>query len=238
MKRNHSRSPNTPSPVLLPSAVLACALAAWIGVEGGVKYGDAVPGVVNGADLARLKRALDLDRFSVIAAVRLGAEEGREAVIAEPLDGRTLALVKEACARGGFCPDRLGFVASRVRILLLHDNEVLTALVVDQEIRGSRGRLVDLREVGTRGRIIGWSGWPEAEADHVALALTPIVETPGGRARAGSGGPLRIQWNEATGRFQLLECEAGEGDDASGAGGGAGDERAEPECRFEDEAGG
>jgi len=225
------RSPSLPSSALLPPALLVCLLAAWFTARAGVKFGDAVPGVIKGADLARIKRALDLDRFSVIAAVRKETEEGREAVIAEALDARALALVKEACARGGFCPDRLGFIAVRVRIVLLRDNEVLTALLVDQEIRGSRGRLVDLRDVGTRGRIIGWSGWPEAAENHVALALTPIIETPGGRARAGSDGPLRVGWNEAVGRFQILACAGDEGGGADGEGAG-------PECRFEDEAGG
>ncbi len=199
---------------------------------GGVRLGDAVPGVIKGADLERIRRQLDLDRFSVIAAVWLGAGEGREAIVVEPLDDAALGKIKEACKRGGFCPDRLGFVGSRVRIVKLQNNDVLPVIVADREIRGSKGRLLDLAEVTTRGRPAGWSGWAEAAFGHVALVLTPIVERPDGRLRAGADEPLRVQWNEEVERFQLYSCRAGEG---SGAGQGA--DAGETGCQFMDEIG-
>ncbi len=183
-----------------------------------VKFGDAVPGVIKGTDLERIKRQLDLERFSVVAAARLGAEEGREAVVVEPLDDATLARVDESCRKGGFCPGRFDFVGSRLRIILLEDNDVLTVLTVDREARGPKGRLFDLPSLmaepaGSPGRkgepeVLGWSGWAEAASEHVALALTPIVAWTGGRVAAGLAVPLRIQWNDGAWRFQFYECVA------------------------------
>lgn len=228
--------------------LLACALPGAPAVEAGVKFGDAVPGVIRGADLARIRRALDLDRFSVVAAVRIGAEEGREAVLAEALDDATLARIEEACGRGGFCPDRSGFVASRVRVVLLLGDEVATLLLADREIRAARGRVVDLREVVAKGRVVGWSGRPEAASGHVALALTPIVQGADGRVRSGTEAPLRIRWNDAAARFQIYACDDdavggdAEGDGAEGDGaesdGGEDGANGEPGCRFEEEPGG
>jgi len=207
-------------------ALLAALLATFLSPDrdaAAVRLGDAVPGVIKGTDLERIKRRLDLDRFSVIAAVWLGAGEGREAILVEPLAEKPLAMVKEGCAKGTYCPDRFGFVASRVKIVLLQGDEVLPVLVVDREARGPRGRLFSMNEVGERGALFGWSGWAEAADGHVALVLTPIVEGPNGRARAGSEAPFRIRWNEGAGRFQLYECTA-DGEDES-------------TCAFRDETG-
>jgi len=207
-------------------ALLAVLLATFLSPDrgaAGVRLGDAVPGVIKGSDLERIKRRLDLERFSVIAAVWLGAGEGREAIVVEPLAEKPLALVKEGCAKGAYCPDRFGFVASRVRIVLLQGDEVLPVLVVDREARGPTGRLFSMNEIGERGAPFGWSGWAEAADGHVALVLTPIVEGPNGRARAGSDAPFRVRWNEGAGRFQLFECTA--------------DGEAGTTCAFRDETG-
>jgi hypothetical protein len=172
----------------------------------GVRYGDAVPGIIKKSDLERIRRQLDLERFSVIAAVWLGAVDGREAIIAEPLSDETLAKVKGACEGGGFCPDPVGFVASRVRVVLLRDNLIEPVLRIDQEARGAHGRLFDLGELGTEGTLLGWNGYAEAFAGHVALALTPITERADGRVGAGADPPFLIRWNEDAGRFQLYDC--------------------------------
>jgi hypothetical protein len=180
------------------------------GVGAGAKYGDAVPGVVRPSDLERIKRVLALDRFSIIAAVRLGVEEGREAIVAEPLSDETLKRVKEACDSGGFCPDPVGFVASRVRIVLLQDKDVETVIVVQTQARGPRGRLADLRGLGVAGEILGWNGRPDASDGHIALSLTPITGNEGGKVAAGLDPPLLIRFNPKTGRFQVFDCVAGD----------------------------
>jgi hypothetical protein len=211
-------------------AAVACALISTP-AAGAVRLGDAVPGVIKGGDLERIRRQLSLDRFSVIAAVWLSVGEGREAIIVEPIDDAALAKIKEACTKGGFCPDRLGFVASRVRIVRLQNNDVLPVILADKEIRGSNGALLDLAPLTTRGHLAGWSGWAEAAFGHVALALTPILERPDGRLRPATDDPLRIQWNEETGRFQHYVCRTSE--DAA-----AGPEAAtETICEFEGESG-
>src|SRR5882724_760758 len=218
MRMESSRPPR-----FVSTAALALLIA--FGADGlaaaAVRLGDAVPGVIKKSDLARIKRQLDLEHFSVVAAVWLGATEGREAILVEPLADADLAKVAESCRTGPFCPDRLGFVASRVRIVLLQDNEVETILVVDQEIHAARGRLLDLKEIKARGAWFGWGGWAEAEAGHVALALMPVIESPDGQLHGASEAPVRIQWNEKAGRFQYLMCE----EDLPGA----------PPCRFADE---
>lgn len=176
----------------------------------GVKYGDAVPGVIRPSDLERIKRVLHLDRFSVIAAVRLGAEEGREAVIAEPLPDETLAKIKTVCEAGGFCPDPVGFVGSRVRIVLLQDKDVAPLLMIDQEVRGAGQELVDLRAVGVAGEVLGWSGRAETANGHVGLSLTPIIGAADGGAGAGLDPPLLFRWNPKRDRFQFYDCVAGD----------------------------
>lgn len=172
----------------------------------GVRYGDAVPGIIKKSDLDRIRRQLDLERFSVIAAVWLGAVDGREAIVAEPLSDETLAKVTAACEGGGFCPDPVGFVATRVRVVLLRDGLIEPVLRIDQEAHGARGRLFDLRRLGTEGRLLGWNGYAEAHAGHVALALTPITERDDGRVGAGADPPFLIRWNDKVERFQLYDC--------------------------------
>ncbi len=195
-------------PTLLPILVLA-ALGSPA-VRAGVIYGDAIPGVIRPSDLERIKRVLHLDRFSVIAAVRLGAEEGREAVIAEPLPEGSLQKVTRACEAGGFCPDPLGFVGVRVSIVLLQDADVVPVVTIGKEIRGAARILVDLRQLGVAGGILGWNGRAEAANGHVALRLTPITETPEDRTEAGLEPPLSIRWNPRRDRFQLFGCVSGE----------------------------
>ena len=185
-------------------AVLAHGLAA-----AGVKYGDAVPGVIHPSDFERIKLTLRLDRFSIIAAVRLGAAEGREVIIAEPLSDETLKRVKDACEAGGFCPDPVGFVASRVHIVLLQDKDVETVVTVQTEPRGARGRLVDLRDLGVEGEILGWNGRAEASDGHVALSLTPITAAGEGGVAAGLNPPLLLRYNVKASRFQVFDCVAG-----------------------------
>ncbi len=193
----------------------------------GVRLGDAVPGVIKGADLERIKRQLDLDRFSVVAAVWLGATEGREAVVVEPLPDAAIARIKESCSRGAFCPDRFGFVGSRIRIVLLQNNDVLTSVTIDRQARGARGVLFDPLEfeggpaagdpaarigagdgaaAGSAPEFVGWSGWAEGVSGHVALVLTPIVGRTRGRLAAAGGSPFRIRWNEGNGHFERYDC--------------------------------
>jgi len=186
-------------------AVLALGLAA-----AGVKYGDAVPGVIHPSDFERIKLALRLERFSIIAAVRLGAAEGREAIIAEPLSEETLKKVKDACEAGGFCPDPVGFVASRVRVVLLQDKDVETVVTVQGDPRGARGRLVDLRDLGVAGEVLGWNGRADASDGHVALSLTPITAGGEGRVAAGLNPPLLLRFNVKRDRFQVFDCVAGD----------------------------
>ena len=211
-----------PAVILLLATALLTALAP-VPVAAGVRYGDAVPGVIRPSDLERIKRVLRLDRFSVIAAVRLGAEDGREAIITEPLSDETLTKVKDACEGGGFCPDPVGFVASRVLIVLLRDEDVETVVMVQSEARGPRGRLIDLRDLGVEGEILGWNGRADAADGHVALSLTPITTTPTGKLGAGLDPPLLIRFNSKRDRFQVYDCVVGDGGVAI--------------CEFEDEAG-
>ena len=175
-----------------------------------VRYGDAVPGIIRGSDLERIRRQLHVDRFSIIAAVHLGATEGREAVLAEPLPDPVLARIKEACEGGGFCPDPVGFVASRIRIILLHDQDVVPVVTIDTEIRSGRGRLLDLEANGLEGTILGWNGRADAEAGHVALTLTPITRRSDGRVGAGADPPFMVQWNGPAGQFQFYDCTVGD----------------------------
>lgn len=198
-----------PAVILLLATALLTALAP-VPVAAGVRYGDAVPGVIRPSDLERIKRVLRLDRFSVIAAVRLGAEDGREAIITEPLSDETLTKVKDACEAGGFCPDPVGFVATRVLIVVLRDKDVETMVTVQKDARGGRGRLVDLRGLGVEGEILGWNGRADASEGHVALSLTPITGTANGGAGAGLDPPLLIRFNPKTERFQLYDCMAGD----------------------------
>jgi len=207
---------------LLSLIVLAGLEPAAVGA--GVKYGDAVPGVIRPSDLERIKRVLRLDRFSVIAAVRLGVEEGREVVIAEPLPDEALAKVKTACEAGGFCPDPVGFVGARIRIVLLHDKDVVPLVTAEHEVRAAGGRLVDLGALGVTGEVLGWNGRAEAANGHVGLGLTPITGTAGGGAGAGLDLPLLIRWNPKRDRFQFFDCVVG--DDGT------------TRCDFQDEVGG
>jgi hypothetical protein len=191
-----------------PILVLLASTAA----DPGVKYGDAVPAVIRRSDLERIERVLHLARFSVIAAVRLGAEEGREVVIAEPLTDEALAKVKAACEAGGFCPDPVGFVASRVRIVVLDGPDIVPVVTIEREARCRGRRLVDLEGLGIEGEILGWNGRAEAANGHVALGLTPITETGDGRTGAGLEPPLLIRWNPDRNRFQIYDCVRAEGD--------------------------
>jgi hypothetical protein len=198
-----------------PALLAALALASFVapspcGLTAGVTYGDSVPGIIRPSDLGRIKLALHLDRFSVISAMRLGAEDGREVIVVEPLPDTILGKVKHACDGGGFCPDPDGFVASRVRIVLLLDRDVTTLVVVQKEALGPRGRLVDLRELGVAGDILGWSGRPDSADGHVALSLTPITGIEGEGVGAGLDPPLLIRFNPPAGRFQVYDCMAGE----------------------------
>jgi hypothetical protein len=209
---------------IVPSIALVLLTAPASGrLTAGVKYGDSVTAIVRPSDLERIKHVLRLDRFSIISAIWLGAEEGREAIIAEPLSDETLKRVKEACDGGGFCPDPVGFVASRVRMVLLHDRDVETLVVVQTEARSARGRLVDLRDLGVAGEILGWNGRSDATDGHLALSLTPIIEDEGGAPAVGLDPPLLIRFNPRGGRFQVFDCVAGDGEG--------------PDCAFLDEPG-
>ncbi len=173
---------------------------------GGVRFGDAVPAIVKPSDLERIRRELNLKRFSVIAAVLLGATEGRELLVAEPLPDAALGRIVEACEAGGFCPDPVGFLAGRVRIVLLRGTAVDTVLVADDAIRDRTGPLFDLADYGTPGNPIGWSGRAEEAGGHVAVALTPITVDGDGRPGAGADPPFNIRWDDRTRRFGLYEC--------------------------------
>jgi len=209
-------------PMLVPLVVLAALGSS--AARAGVIYGDAVPGVIRPSDLDRIRRVLHLDRFSVIAAVRLGAEDGREVVIAEPLPEEVLKRVAGSCEAGGVCPDPVGFICARVRIVLLQDKDIVPVVTIEKEIRGGGRLLVDLRDLGVPGEILGWSGRAEAASGHVALAVTPISGTIEGRIVTGAEPPLLIRWNTQRERFQFFDCAAAE--DGS------------TRCDFRDEAGG
>ena len=186
---------------LLAGVILALTIAPAIA---GVRFGDAVPWIIRGADLDRIKRHLDLERFSVIAAVHLAGFDVREALIIEPLPDPAMRRLVVACAAERFCPDPLGFVASRVQILILRAGDVVPILIVDGVLRGERGRPLVHLDRAIDGRIIGWSGSAGAASGHVALALMPIVERRDGGV--GAGRPVKIRWNEEAGRFQIYEC--------------------------------
>ena len=193
-------------------AIPVLAVLAATAADPGVKYGDAVPAVIRPSDLERIERSLHLSRFSVIAAVRLGAEEGREAVIAEPLSDAALAKVKAACEAGGFCPDPVGFVAARVRIVVLDGPDVVSIVSIEKEAQCRGRRLIDLQRLGLEGEILGWNGRAEAANGHVALGLTPITETGDGRTGAGLEPPLLVRFNPDRNRFQAFDCVRTEDD--------------------------
>lgn len=194
--------------VAIPVLMVLAATAA----DPGVKYGDAVPAVIRPSDLERIERSLHLSRFSVIAAVRLGAEEGREAVIAEPLSDGALARVKAACEAGGFCPDPVGFVAARVRIVVLDGPDIVPVATIEKQALCHGRRLVDLEGLGLEGEILGWNGRAEGANGHVALALTPITVSGDGPAVAGLDPPLLVRFNPDRGRFQAYDCVRAEDD--------------------------
>jgi hypothetical protein len=209
-------------PLGLAAAIGLAAAFGPLAASAAVKFGDAVPGIIRGSDLERIKRALHLERFSVIAAVHLGATEGREAIVIEPLSDAVLAKVKESCEAGGECPDPVGFVASRVRVILLQGRDVVEIMTAGAEVRGGRGRLIDLRDMGVAGEPLGWSGHAEAASGHVALVIAPLVEKPRGRVGSGADPPFEFRWNEDAERFQLFDCVR--------------DEEGETRCGFVDEA--
>lgn len=169
-----------------------------------------MPAIVRPADIETIKRVLDLQRFSIIAAVRLGAEEGREVVLAEPLSDETLKKVRQGCEAGGFCPDPVGFVASRVLVVLLAGKGVATIVSVQKEVVGGRRRLADLRALNVEGEILGWNGRAEGSDGHVALSLTPVTEREGGAIGPGLDPPLLIRFNPDRDRFQMYDCVAGD----------------------------
>lgn len=187
----------------------------------GVKFGDAVPAIVKRSDLDRIRRALNIERFSVIAAVLLGATDGRELLIAEPIPEAALDRIVKSCEAGGFCPDPLGFLASRVRVLLLRGAAVDTILIGDGEVRNSSGRLFNPDALGMVGRFIGWNGWAEEGEGHVSVVLSPITIDEEERVGIGADPPFTLRWNADVGRFQLFECRFGEQEGE--------------ECRFEGE---
>jgi hypothetical protein len=184
----------------------AGAPAARDGARGGVKHGDAVGGIIKRSDLERIRGILHLDRFSILAAVWLGATAGREAVLAEPLPADALALVQASCDADGFCPDPTGFVAGRLRIILLQNRDVVEIVRVDAEARGGDRTLFDPRAFGMTGEFIGWAGRAEAYDGHVALALTPMTRFEDGGIGAGADPPFLIRWNDREERFQLYDC--------------------------------
>jgi len=190
--------------------VAALPAAAAPPASAGVKFGDAVPAIIKASDLDRIRQALSLKRFSVLAAVRLGAAEGREALLVEPLPGSVLSRVKEGCDHGGFCPDPTGFVASRLRVVRILGDGVEVLLTVGGEARGAHGRLFDPRDLGMQGRFLGWTGHAEAAAGHVAMVLTPLSERDAGAVGTGAEPPFIVQWNAIPGRFQLYDCEIDE----------------------------
>jgi hypothetical protein len=221
----------------LPAAALLLLATATPG-SAGVKYGDAVPAIITASDLTLIKRALDLDHFSVVAAVRLGAEEGREALVAEPLDKETLKLVEKACEAGGFCPDPLGFLASRVRIVLLQGSAVEVLLTADAQVRNQAGPLFEPKQKGIDRPIVAWNGRANEGSSHVAVDLLPVTRlekgagadggsaAPPGDETPGDVGlvteaPFSIRWNDKAGRFQLYDCSR--------------DERGRRQCGFESE---
>jgi hypothetical protein len=190
-----------------PLAVAATVfLTATLLAQAGVRFGDAVPAIIGPRDLEVLKDRLHLTRFSIIAAVHLGAVDGRELILAEPLSDEALEEVRQACEAGGFCPDPYGFVASRVRVVLLRDLKVETVLTVDDAAHDEEGPIFSPAGFGVPGRLIGWNGVADAASGHVALVLTPIVRIDDAPAEAGDPVPYTLAWDEERGRFALYEC--------------------------------
>lgn len=219
--------PGRPRPRPRWSGPLFMALALSIALPGsaaraGVKYGDAVPGIVKRSDFDRIRSVLNLDRFSVIAAVWLGATEGRELIIAEPLSDADLDRVKTSCEDGRFCPDPVGFVGARVRIVVLDDQDITESLRLDSEARNPKGHVADLDRILPEGRLLGWNGRASSWSDHTALEIAPILERTDGRIILGLDPPLTLRWNDAVGRFQFFDCWV--------------DDAGETRCAFEEEA--
>ena len=187
-------------------AVAAIAVLAATLLDAGVRFGDAVPAMVRASDLEVLKDRLNLTRFSIIAAVRLGALDGRELIIAEPLSEEALEQVEKSCEADRFCPDPYGFVASRVRIVHLRERDVGTMVTVDTEARDAEGRIFAPASFDVPGLLIGWNGYAETASGHVVLVLTPIVRIDDDPVRAGGTVPFTLMWNEEMERFALYEC--------------------------------
>jgi len=205
------------SPVRRPAVAAAVLLVATLTavtapLAEGVRYGDAVPGIVRPPDLEILKDRLNLTRFSVIAAVRLGSLDGRELIIAEPLPDEAIEQIEESCAEECFCPDPYGFVASRVHIVHLRDRNVATIVTVDEEARDAEGKIFAPSSFDVPGRLVGWNGYAEAASGHVAVVLTPIVRIGDEPARAGDPIPFTLEWDEKHERFALWECVTDEDD--------------------------
>jgi hypothetical protein len=193
--------------------LVATLVAVTAPVAADVRYGDAVPGIVRAPDLEILKDRLNLTRFSVIAAVRLGSLDGRELIIAEPLPEEAIEQIEESCAEECFCPDPYGFVASRVRIVHLRDRDVTTILTVDGEARDAEGRIFAPSSFDVPGDLVGWNGYAEAASGHVVLNLTPIVQLDhDDPVRAGDPIPFTLMWDEREEHFALYECTVDEDD--------------------------
>lgn len=193
--------------LLLTTLVIMAAQAA-----AGVRYGDAVPAIVRPPDLEILKNSLNLERFSVIAAVRLGSLDGRELIIAEPLPEKAIEKIEESCAAERFCPDPYGFVASRIRIVHLRNRQVATVLSIDDAARDRHGRIFAPSSFDLPGRLVGWNGFAEAASGHVVLVLTPIVQIDEEPVQAADPIPFTLMWDEEEERFALWECVTDEED--------------------------
>lgn len=193
--------------LLVTVVVLAAAVSPAAPDPGTVKLGDAVPAIIRATDIERIKRVLGLDHFLIPAAVRLGATEGREAIVAEPLSAAALRRLADACEGGGPCPDPFGFVATRVRIVRLVAGGVDTLAVVESEPRGPRGRMTDMKTLGLTGAVVGWNGVAEAADGHVALRLVPLTamedDAPLG---IGLAEPLYIRYDTKADRFRVYDC--------------------------------
>lgn len=179
---------------------------------GDVRFGDAVPAIVRPGDLEVLKYRLNLTRFSVIAALRLGSLDGRELIVAEPLPEKTIEQIEESCAADRFCPDPYGFVASRIRIVHLRDRDVATVLTVTDEARDRQGRIFAPSSFDLPGRLVGWNGFADAATGHVVLVLAPIVQIDDQPVQAADPIPFTLMWDEEEERFALHECSVDEED--------------------------
>jgi len=212
MMRHDARFPLRPARRLLGAftALALTALPAFPRGADDVRYGDAVPGIVRPPDLEVLKLRLNLTRFSIIAAVRRGAFDGKELIIAEPLPEKVIGQIEESCAVERFCPDPYGFVASRIRIVHLRDRDVATILTVDGEVRDRQGRIFAPSSFDLPGRLVGWNGFADAATGHVALVLTPIVQIDDKPVQAADPIPFTLMWDENEERFALHECSVDE----------------------------